>query len=112
MKLENTIIAWTPGTAEVECGPYPDRNGWSRQYRMTSGMCYTSWHDTSPVVRALLMFIEFNAIVVRDRVNPEAAHQAFLAIDEYRELIPEDQAGAYRGEMTEIHKLMLAEVQV
>jgi len=32
--------------------------------------------------RDLMLFIEFNTIVVRDKVPVEAAHKAFLAIDE------------------------------
>ena len=40
------------------------------------------------------MFILFNALVVRDRIDPKAAHAAFLEIDEYRMAISPDAPGA------------------
>ena len=94
MKLEAVLIAWNPNSSQIEAGPWPDRTGWIRKYRMTSGACYTGRRELSEDRQRLLLFIDFNAIVVRDRVDPEAAHQAFLAIDEYRRLISPDQFGA------------------
>lgn len=35
-----------------------------------------------------MLFIEFHTIVVRDKVPIQAAHKAFLAIDEYRDVSP------------------------
>jgi hypothetical protein len=42
----------------------------------------------------MMLFIEFHSIVVRDQVPVEAAHWAFLAIDEYRERIAPDLEGS------------------
>ena len=42
----------------------------------------------------MMLFIEFNTIVVRDQIPVKAAHDAFLAIDEYRERISPDIPGA------------------
>jgi hypothetical protein len=42
----------------------------------------------------LSLFVLFNTLVVRDRIDPLAAHKAFLAIDEYRQTISRNQAGA------------------
>jgi hypothetical protein len=42
----------------------------------------------------LSMFVLFNTLVVRDKVDPQVAHQAFLAIDEYRKTISPDTPGA------------------
>jgi hypothetical protein len=39
---------------------------------------------------ALRLFIEFHTLVVRDGIDPQAAHEAFLAVDEYRDLISPD----------------------
>jgi hypothetical protein len=44
--------------------------------------------------RLLGMFILFNVLVVRDRIDPKAAHAAFLEIDEYRMAISSDAPGA------------------
>ena len=40
------------------------------------------------------MFILFNTLVVRDGINPKAAHAAFLEIDEYRMAISPESPGA------------------
>jgi hypothetical protein len=42
----------------------------------------------------LAMFILFNTLVVRDGVDPQAAHRAFLKIDDYRRAISPDASGA------------------
>lgn len=43
-----------------------------------------------------MIFIEFNAIVVRDGIDAQDAHRAFLTIDEYRTHIAPDMSGAMR----------------
>ncbi len=40
------------------------------------------------------LFIDFHTMVVRDGIDPLAAHQEFLKIDEYRERISPDIPGA------------------
>jgi len=47
-----------------------------------------------------MLFIEFNAMVVRDGINPQIAHKAFLAIDEYRDAIAPDIEGSSHPEDT------------
>ena len=42
----------------------------------------------------MMLFIEFNTIVVRDQVPVEAVHREFLKIDEYRKRISPDIPGA------------------
>jgi hypothetical protein len=42
------------------------------------------------------MFILFNTPVVRDGINPKAAHAAFLEIDEYRMAISPEIPGAVK----------------
>lgn len=41
-----------------------------------------------------MMFITFNTLVVRDRVDVDAVHREFLKIDEYRTRISRDTPGA------------------
>ena len=36
------------------------------------------------------LFIDFHTVVVRDKIDPQAAHQAFLVVDEYRSMISPD----------------------
>jgi hypothetical protein len=45
-------------------------------------------------LRGMMLFIEFNTIVVRDKIPVEAAHREFLKIDEYRQCISPDIPGA------------------
>jgi hypothetical protein len=47
-----------------------------------------------PIRQALSLFILFNTITVRDGVSVAKAHDAFLAIDEYRRAISPDTPGA------------------
>lgn len=47
-----------------------------------------------PRKRKLSVFLLFNTMVVRDGVDAQVAHDAFLKIDEYRKTIPHDQRGA------------------
>ena len=42
----------------------------------------------------------FNALVVRERLDPQEVHRAFLAIPEYRYTIPEDTEGAEDAPMS------------
>ncbi len=44
--------------------------------------------------RIARLFIDFQTIVVRDGLDPQAVHKAFLAIDEYRFRIAPDTEGA------------------
>ncbi len=48
----------------------------------------------APSDLVLLMFISFNTLVTRDKLDPQAVHQAFLTIDEYRKRISPDMEGA------------------
>ena len=40
--------------------------------------------------KALMMMIDFHKLVVRDGIDPQAAHQQFLKIDEYRRLVDDN----------------------
>lgn len=90
MKLTEAMIAWTPETDRIKIGPWPDESGWSDAYEMTAGACASVLPDATPAERILAMFLWFHSIVVEDHVPPQAAHQAFLAIDEYRANIASD----------------------
>ena len=94
MKLINAMIAYTPGTDQIEIGVHPDTTGWTRKYSRTVGACFLGLRKKSDLERKLMMFIDFNSIVVRDKVDVQVAHRAFLAIDEYRRLISPDMEGA------------------
>ena len=35
--IDDWMVAWNPGSGEVDIGPWPDRTGWSDAYQMTRG---------------------------------------------------------------------------
>lgn len=94
MKSMEAIIAWNPVTTEIAVGRWPDETGWSDAYPMTAGACDRC--PGKPTKSKLLarLFNLFNMIVVRDCIPAQAAHRAFLSIDEYRRAIAPDQLGA------------------
>jgi hypothetical protein len=104
MKYRDCIIAWTPlswpdhNTAGmVEVGPHPDRTGGSDKYAMTIGACWLARWTMPHWQQVALMLTDFHQIVVRDGIDPQVAHRAFLAIDEYRRVISPDIDGAEDG---------------
>lgn len=88
------LIAWTPGTAQVEVGPWPDRRRWSDRYDFTDGACCAEFHDLSDdLIRRFLLAI-FHTMVVRDAVDPQAAHRALSEIHEFASSINREASGA------------------
>ena len=103
MRYRDCMIAWTPESwgdlknetaGQVRVGPHPDTSGWSDKYALTTGACYLGRKSMPRWQQIALMFTDFHQIVVRDGIDPQAVHQAFLAIDEYRHTISPDIAGA------------------
>jgi hypothetical protein len=94
MRFTEAMIAWNPGTDEIAVGRWPDTTRWSDAYTFTTGACLASLHGMAPDAQRAMLMTDFNTCVVRDGVPPQAAHRAFLAIDEYRLAISPDQLGA------------------
>ena len=98
LTMDNWMVAWIPGEPEaVKVGPWPDRTGWSRrlgQSAFTAGCCEMARHDWPEDRKVLMLFLDFHTLVVRDGINPQAAHREFLKIDEYRRRISSDIDGA------------------
>ena len=94
MKLLDVMIAWNPGTDQIDVVLWPDKSRSAVALRWTAGACNNEWKTATPEGRLMLLFVHFNTIAVRDRVPVQAAHSAFLKIDEYRRAIAPDQKGA------------------
>ena len=96
MKFSEALIAWDDKSDKIKVGPWlaSVSTKWSDDYDMTGGACETRLHRMTEAQRAAMLFITFNTIVVRDGVDVQAAHRAFLAIDEYRALISPGMEGA------------------
>ena len=92
MKLKDAAIVWGPANRPEDalCGQVKivlHHGQWER----TSG---DRWMPASncfpPGQEELGMFVLFNALVVRDGIDPQVAHKAFLQIAEYRQRIAPD----------------------
>lgn len=105
MKAKDALIAWTPNfdhedgnptKGQVRVGPLledgdPD---WTYGYSMTGGAAYTARRDMSEWEQIAMVFIEWQTMVFGYKIDPAVAHEAFLAIDEYRQRIALDLPGA------------------
>ena len=94
MKLIEAYVTWEPlsGRARIIHESETDdiADGWS-----WLGACRGGGSPlATPHEREMMMFINFHTLVVRDGIPPATAHQAFLAIDEYRWRIAGDVQGA------------------
>ena len=102
MKQTEAIIAWTPARwADV----HPETAGQvavlhlsqadaAKRYAMRVGAVFTNLKTLPEDTRIARLFIDFQTMVVRDGIDPQAAHRAFLQIDEYRYRIAPDIEGA------------------
>lgn len=98
-ELEKWMVAWDPDEPmRVMVGPWPDLTDWSEPYSFTSGWCFLGLHKASREAQWVRIFTEFNCLVVRDGIDPQAAHREFLKIADYRRLISPDIAGARLSE--------------
>ena len=103
MKQIEAIIAWTPArwadlkpetAGQVVVVPAPDEAGLAKGYMMRAGASSSALAGLSDEARIARLFIDFQTLVVRDGIAPQAVHRAFLAIDEYRYRIAPDTEGA------------------
>ncbi len=98
--IDNWMVAWIPGEPmAVEVGPWPDTGGWtdhafSGRHAFAVGCCELVRQDWPDERKVMMMFIDFHTLIVRDGINPEAAHRQFLKINEYRCRISLDIKGA------------------
>lgn len=108
MKMTDADVIWTPvqeggenaGQVRVE----RHASGWVRtrgdRWMMAANAWDFCWNEKEranmkkPEMQKLSMFILFNTLVVRDGIDPQMAHSAFLRIKEYREMISPDMKGA------------------
>jgi hypothetical protein len=97
MKMIDAIVVWTPDTNL--CRVETKGSSWERtpgDFWM-SATGFGEWggfKHKDDFTRLLAMFVLFNTITVRDKVDPQVAHDAFLNIDEYRSTISPDCRGA------------------
>ena len=102
MKLADARIAWSPRSSSkptaghVMIGLRSDDYiyGWSRRFDHWSELAEDRATRTGGWMNIGLMFVRFHELIVRDGIDPQEAHAAFLLVDEYRQRIAEDIHGA------------------
>ena len=104
MKASNAVIIWTPSNIDsippelrgrIEVRALQNCRDWTKPpFSRTGGAAFVSVRKMTGLKSELRLFTEFQTIVVRDGIDPQEAHRAFLAIDEYRKLIADDIDGA------------------
>lgn len=77
------------GDAEFQASDW----SWLDLYRW-DGMTCSSPPAKTRDQRGLWIFVHFNMLVVRDGIDPQDAHRAFLKVKEYRQMISRDMEGA------------------
>lgn len=104
MKYADALIAWTPGddncllpgqehtrgTVKVGRLLKTGQPDWTDPYAFTGGAAYTHVRDARGDTALACLFIEFQTIVVRDKIDPAVAHKAFWQIEEYRNACASD----------------------
>jgi hypothetical protein len=109
MKASDADVVWVPRLPgewyEKNGRSAPDNEGSVRVERHLSGWKRTKGDRCRPAANLgyagarnemtapLSVFILFNTLVVRDGIDPEAAHRAFLDIDEYRQYVSRGKVG-------------------
>ena len=97
MKAKDVNIAWTPAHAfddgpraagmapagSIEVGLHRPPNRWADKHPRIVGACCMDWQKVTREEQTAQVLALFVAIVVRDGVDPQAAHREFLKIDEY-----------------------------
>lgn len=103
MKACQALIAWTPpgfglatdGQVGVRLLTDDDsETEWLGHFAYAGGAAFFGVQDLRGDAARLRVFVEFHTLVVRDGLDPQHVHDAFLAIDEYAEAIAPDTPGA------------------
>jgi len=103
-RAHKVTIAWTPNAepyrddrtrGQVRVGPLGDDGTfrWSVPYAMTTGACWTNRDRMRGVKSVCQLLLDFNTLVVRDGIDPQAVHREFLKVAEYVAYISRDTDG-------------------
>lgn len=98
MRVIDALVVWTPGNYELNefaptrgqidvCDTTEDDWDWKEKYRHFWGAADNRWKQQPHLMRVQMMFAMFHTIVIRDEIEFEAVHAAFMKIDDYREAL-------------------------
>ena len=94
MKVNESYLAWIPGSDYVEVLPYGKE---PRPGSYTGLGCYFYIKDLDVEGRKAMGFITAMQLIIRDKVDPTAVHNAMLELDEYQDGIALDMPGKRFG---------------
>lgn len=94
MRASESIIAWTPrwyqdrgNAGEIAVMPLTRRleDSDAVHFEVVYGGCNRDWQTANSDKLEALVLAAFSTAVVRDGIDPQKAHRAFVEIDEYRQ---------------------------
>lgn len=91
----NTMLLWNPGTDQVTLMPLGEDD---RRYESSSLAAYAPVREMSFEERKTFAFVTAMHLIIRDKVDPMALHQALLGLPEYRDGCADDMPGLVRHE--------------
>jgi hypothetical protein len=99
LKMQEALIAWNPGANQIRVGPLSERENfdWTVapiRYLHTAGAAHRSVRDMDDAAARRYVLNLFNTLVIRDKVDPLAAHTALCGIYEFASSINEECPGA------------------
>ena len=96
LSADKAILCWNPGTSKVRVFEFPPIDGnygrWSN-YEMTTLADSACFRKMTFEQRKAAVFIEAMHLIVRDKCDPFAVHNALLDLQEYRDGCSSDMPG-------------------
>ena len=80
---KNSMLCWNPESSDVAIVPYPDTTGKSKRFSRTGLAVYSKIQEMSFSRRKMMVFIEAMHLIIRDKCDPMAVHNALLELQEY-----------------------------
>jgi len=89
--IKEVMILYKPNSNDVKIVRWPDKE--SRQGYRSIGACCRKTREQNLASAQRCLFGDVMAMIIRDGVNPIAAHNALLGLREYRKILPCDMPG-------------------
>lgn len=91
--IRNTPIYWNCNSNEIIALKWPlseSEKSFINSFQMSGFACYSKYRQASDINVFKMMMSDIMALIIRDNVSPDAVHNTFLNIREYREVLALD----------------------
>jgi hypothetical protein len=89
--IKNHVIEWDRESSNIVVTHIDDYNKNERKFQYSWGACNTEISGfTTKDELTIYLFIHITIIIIRDRCDPVAVHNAMLELSEYVYELPED----------------------